>query len=137
MQFAQTDMGRRAVVSALGHSIGHEMLERGQRGKRLLELAAPHPAHTRLGHQAREHMVFAEGLLHPRPSRVACQADDRTITHVCPLQSHLPGHGSAYTCYERGVESGRESQARGEHGGTNGHVAMRRLLGKKQGYAQT
>ena len=135
-QVARTSDGRSTVLSALGRTVANEVLQRGQGAVGLGEVAATQSANHCGSQRACQHGILAKGFLHPTPSRFAGEVDDGSVADMSALQANLFGYHFSGTLYQLWRPSSRHSEACREDRCADGHVAVRRLFGQKQGNAQ-
>ena len=126
-----------AVLSALGGAVADEVLQCGEGGIGVLQLARAKSLHHGGSYLCGEHGVFSVGFLHTSPAWLAAEVEHRSVADVRTLQAYLLAHHLARLLCYLGIPGGSHAKTRGKHGGAYRHVAVGRFLGEEEGDAQT
>ncbi len=120
------------VLSAFGRSVTDEMLQRGQCSIGLVKMSGTQAIDLGRTHLTSQKRVLTHRLLHTRPAGIPRQVEDGTITDVGTLQSDFLTNDLTHLAGQFGLPCSGHTDARGEYGGTDSHVAVGCFLGKEQ-----
>ena len=129
-QVPGADMGRAAIVPALGNAVRDKMLEGGDNA---LRGRSPHHGRCQLRGQIN---IFSIRFFHAGPAGLAGKVNDRSVADGGALGRQFRPDNLSHLFQQFGVPAGAEANGRGKYGGADGHVPVRGFLRQEDGNTQ-
>ena len=136
-QSTQTDICRITVMSTSRYTVCCHVLQSSIDMTAVFCICTLHSLHKSRTQNTGQIRILSEGFFYTRPSRFTGYIQDRTVSHVCSLQTSFQTDNFTHPTNQIFVPSRSLTNRSRESGSTYRHVAMRTFLSKKYRNTQT